>query len=407
MKCKIVTAAVLAPVVAGMISCSQNKTNEMGSYGYDREFLTERGIETLELVGGDGESRLLVAPGYQGRVMTSSAAGEAGDSYGWINYRFIESGERSAQFNPVGGEERFWLGPEGGAFSLYFAPGEEQIYKNWVVPSLIDTERFDIVAQSAGEVTFTKSAVLENASGTRFDIGIRRTISMLDRGTVGAMLGGEIPAEAKMVAYTTANTIRNNGSEAWTKEGGLVSIWLLSHFTPTPTTTVFIPFDPAAEGTIVNDDYFGKVPSERLLVEEDMIYFKIDGEYRSKIGVPYGRARNMCGSYDSAKKVLTILSYNLPGGPRDYVNGKWGVQDDPFGGDVINAYNDGLTDEGTIMGPFYEIESSSPGAPLAPGGELSHVQSIIHIQADDAVIAPIVERLFGVELTEIVSKFAK
>lgn len=57
--------------------------------------------------------------------MTSTADGDGGDSYGWINYRFIEAGEQSQQFNPVGGEERFWIGPEGGAFSYYFKPGAE------------------------------------------------------------------------------------------------------------------------------------------------------------------------------------------------------------------------------------------------------------------------------------------
>lgn len=390
-----------------LCSCGSEKSHEMGSYGYDSDFFANKGIETIELYSEDGESRLLIAPGYQGRVMTSTAAGENGDSYGWINYKFIEAGEVSPQFNPVGGEERFWLGPEGGPFSLYFKPGEEQVYKNWVVPSLIDTERFDIEDQGAGRVRFAKKASLKNASGTQFDMAIERTIALLDRTAVASMLGVEIPASAKMVAYTTDNVVRNTGLQTWTKETGLVSIWLLCHFTPTPTTTVFIPYDEDATGTIVNDDYFGKVPSDRLIAENGMIYFKIDGEYRSKIGVPYGRAKSICGSYDSAKKVLTLLSYNLPDGPQDYVNGKWGPQDDPFNGDVINAYNDGMTDEGTIMGPFYEIESSSPGAPLSAGESLRHVQNIVHIQAGDEVIAPIVKHLFGVELADVVSKFAK
>lgn len=34
--------------------------------------------------------------------MTSTADGDGGDSYGWINYRFIEAGEQSQQFNPGG-----------------------------------------------------------------------------------------------------------------------------------------------------------------------------------------------------------------------------------------------------------------------------------------------------------------
>ena len=64
--------------------------------------------------------------------MTTSASGDEGDSYGWINYRFIREGKVSPQFNPVGGEERFWLGPEGGPFSLYFKEGQEQVYDNWI-----------------------------------------------------------------------------------------------------------------------------------------------------------------------------------------------------------------------------------------------------------------------------------
>ena len=89
----------------------------------------------------------MVIPAWQGRVMTSSASGDEGDSFGGINYRFIDKGEISTQFNPVGGEERFWLGPEGGPFSLYFKGGQEQVYDNWVVPAVLDTEPFKVEAK--------------------------------------------------------------------------------------------------------------------------------------------------------------------------------------------------------------------------------------------------------------------
>lgn len=79
----------------------------MGTYGYDADFLKAHAIEFLELYSPDGQSKVLIAPGYQGRVMTTTAAGDAGDSYGWLNYKLIGSGEVSPQFNPVGGEERF------------------------------------------------------------------------------------------------------------------------------------------------------------------------------------------------------------------------------------------------------------------------------------------------------------
>ena len=58
----------------------------------------------------------------------------------------------SSQFNPVGGEERFWLGPEGGPFSLYFKEGQEQVYDNWIVPPVLDTEAFDIKSQDNSSI---------------------------------------------------------------------------------------------------------------------------------------------------------------------------------------------------------------------------------------------------------------
>ena len=42
---------------------------------------------------------------------------------------------------------------------------------------------------------------------------------------------------------------------------------------------VFIPYKQDAEGTIVNDEYFGKIPADMLIKENGIIYFKIDGLY--------------------------------------------------------------------------------------------------------------------------------
>ncbi len=386
-------------------ACGGAKQYPMGTYGYDAQFLRKHDISTIELCSADGQSKVMLIPAWQGRVMTTSACGDQGDSYGWINYKFIEAGAVSPQFNPVGGEERFWFGPEGGPFSLYFKKGQQQVYENWVVPPVIDTEGFEVAEQSADRVVFTKQASLVNASDTRFDIGIRRTVSLLGAEEVSSAFGISLKQGMKMVAYSTENVITNNGAAAWTKQGGLVSVWMLGMFTPTPTTTVFIPYNTAAEGTIVNDEYFGKVPADRLKVEDGMIYFKIDGQMRTKIGIPGPRARELCGSYDSSKGVLTLLWCGLPEGQATYVNGQWGEQDDPFNGDAINSYNDGPVADGSIMGPFYEIETSSPGAELAPGGSLTHTQKVLHIQGSEAQIAPIVKDLFGVELGSITAKF--
>ena len=89
-----------------------------GSYGYDAAFLKKPLNNTVELWNEDG-ARVLLTADYQGRVMTSSTDGDSGNSAGWINYDLIASGKFRSQFNPVGGEERFWIGPEGGQYSFY------------------------------------------------------------------------------------------------------------------------------------------------------------------------------------------------------------------------------------------------------------------------------------------------
>lgn len=401
-----IRSITLTSLTAALCACAGGeKHSEMGTYGYDLMFFAKQGIETVELQSPDGNSRILVIPSYQGRVMTSTACGDQGDSYGWINYKFIGSGERNPQFNPTGGEERFWIGPEGGPNSYYFKKGDEQVYANWKVPAAIDTETYDIASKNARSITFTKRFELINASDYRFTIGVKRTIELLDEQKVADVLGVGIPDGVKYIAYSTDNELTNLGKEAWTRQTGMPSVWLLGMFNPTPTTTVFIPYNKDFDGRKVNDAYFGKIPADRLTLDDGMLYFKIDGKYRSKLGLPAGSARDICGSYDSQKGVLTIIKYSLPAGPADYVNGQWGEQDDPFSGDVINSYNDGLTEDGTLMGPFYEIETSSPGAALRPSESLSHLQYTMHFQGDEQQIASIVKTVFGVELEQITARF--
>lgn len=402
---RIVLSMLVATLLCG---CAGNKKEyKMGTYGFDLAFIKKHNIEVLELSSEDGQSKVMVIPAWQGRVLTTTAGGDEGDSYGWINYKLIESGEVSPQFNPVGGEERFWLGPEGGPFSWYFKKGQEQVHSNWVVPSVIDTEAYAIEKQDEKSVVFAKDFSLVNASDVKFDMNLRRVVSLLDKAEMSQVLGVDIPESLDAIAYSSNNILTNRGASAWTKETGMPSIWMLGLFNPTPTTTVFIPYDKNCQGKIVKDDYFGKIPSDRLVLEDGMLYFKIDGLCRTKLGLPPGSATGIAASYDTEKSVLTILKYVAPAEDALYVNSQWGEQEDPFDGDVINSYNDGPTEDGTIMGPFYEIEASSPAAELEPGESLSHVQYTMHIQGDRDVIDPLVNAIFGVGLDKITSVFSK
>ncbi|HEY0466124.1 MAG TPA: DUF6786 family protein, partial [Polyangiaceae bacterium] len=68
-----------------------------------------------------------------------------------------------------------------------------------------------------------------------------------------------------------------------------------------------------------------------------------------------------------------------------YVNSMWERQAAPYAGDVINSYNDGPPAPGKPpLGGFYEIESSSPAAALAPGGSLRHEHQTYHFSGPRA-----------------------
>jgi hypothetical protein len=61
-------------------------------------------------------------------------------------------------------------------------------------------------------------------------------------------------------------------------------------------------------------------------------------------------------------------------------NGKF--KKEPYKGDVINSYNDGPLEDGSQLGPFYEIEASSPALGLKKGMSGSYRQVACHLQAD-------------------------
>jgi hypothetical protein len=361
--------------------------------------------KVVTLASTDGLAQIAIAPGYQGRVMTSTADGLQGMSFGYIHRAGVEAGARQPHMTVLGGEDRFWLGPEGGQFALYFPPGAAFDADHWQVPQPIDWDSWPIKTQTDRAVTFERDMTLTNYSGTTFSIQVHRTVSLLDKSGIGGTLGAMPGASTRVVAYESENRIVNTGTNTWTKETGLVSIWILGMYRPAPHTTVIVPFVPGPEaqfGPIVNDKYFGAIGDDRLRIGAHAMFFKADGQKRGKIGVPRPRARDAAGSYDPVAKVLTIVRFTLPQLATDYVNSMWEHQADPFHGDVVNSYNDGpLTPGAAPMGPFYEIESSSPAAALEPGESIQHTHRTFHLQGPEAELDAVARAVLGVSLSEI------
>lgn len=372
-----------------------------GTFGYDLNFLKKYHKDLVIL--GDDSSQIIVLPAYQGRVMTSTANGNNGASFGWINHELIASQKTTAHFSAYGGEERIWLGPEGGQFSIYFKKGVDFKMDNWFVPKEIDTESFELVSSTKTVANFSKEIKLGNYSGTGFDLKINRTIRILNSDNIENSLGIKIPQNIQKVGFESENILTNKGKKQWDKKTGMLSIWILSMLNASENTTVAIPYkqgDDTKLGKIVTDDYFGKVPNERLKVNNGLILFKADANYRSKIGISPDRVMPILASYDANNQVLTITQFSFSDQNKDYVNSSWKLQDNPFEGDVLNAYNDGPVDD-KQMGKFYEMESSSPAIALKANESIKHNHRTIHLKGNKADLDEICVKLLGVKTDKI------
>jgi hypothetical protein len=380
---------------------SKSSEFNKGEYGYDLEFL-KKYLHPVELINSD--SRLIIVPEYQGRVMTSTSSGLKGFSYGWMNYDLISSKVIQDHFNPYGGEERIWLGPEGGQFSLFFKKDTTFSLANWFVPAALDKEPFNVESRDDRSVTLNKNLKLENFSGTIFNVEITRKVTLLTRDEIINSLGKIIDKSIHVVAFQSENRLKNTGNKSWSRDGGALSVWMLSMLNPSSDVTVVLPFRVGDRGNIVSD-YFGKIPENRLKVSENAVFFLADGKFRSKIGITPQRAVPVIGSYDAKNNILTLIEFSLSETAGEYVNSALEIQKEPFKGDVINSYNDGPAGTGPQLGPFYELEISSPAAFLKPGEEICHIQKIYHLEGSEKTLDTIAKSLLHVSLSEIKNIF--
>jgi hypothetical protein len=364
------------------------------TFANDLDFL--RKYKEVVVLGSSGR-QVAIVPSYQARVMTSTADGEKGVSFGWINYDLIKSKEYTPHINAVGGEERFWLGPEGGQYGLFFKKGQAFEFANWQTPAVLDTVSFDLINNTGNSATFSKTFDIENYQGTVFSINVERKISLLDEDAVKQAIGVDISG-VKWIAYETANTVKNTGVNNWDTSGGALSIWLLSMLKSSPQTTMLIPYKKGAD-SLINDTYFGKVPAERLIRKDGIIAFKGDAGYRSKIGVAPGAVIPLSASYDAQRNVLTLIRYDY-NGDAAYVNSAWSMQPFPYKGDVANAYNDGPNETGKQLGAFYELESSSRALFLQSNQSFTHNQRIFHFQGAKKDLDLIARKTLGISLDD-------
>jgi hypothetical protein len=382
-------------------------TFEKGTFGYDLNYLSKKDSGIIVLSGDGGQSQIIVSPGYQAKVFTSSADGVQGKSLGYVGYRALDAETPDEHMNGYGGENRFWIGPEGGKYSVFFRPGAGQTYAQWHTPPAIDTEPWDVVRANRGSVSLKKEMEVTNYVGSRLKLRIDRTVSLIETPEIRAGLSIDLNSNIKTVAYTTENVITSLNDFEWTRETGAVCIWILDMFHPGPRAVTLVPYfegDEREWGKIVTSDYFGEIPADRLKIHSGVICLKTDGKYRSKLGLNGRRTRATAGNYDPDAGRLTVITYDVN---RDaiYLSQEWNPDREPLSGDAMNAYNDGPLEDGSIMGPFLELESVSPAAFLSPMKSLSHRHAVYHFLGEEKDLEPIARKLLGISLGEVKNVF--
>ena len=136
--------------------------------------------------------------------MISSSEGDAGFSYGWINRELITSGKTLPHMNAFGGEDRFWMGTEGGQFSVFFAKGATFEFANWCTPAVLDTLPFKVISTSGDHAVFGARFALTNYSGTRFEIEVRRNVRVSRMSIAPFILAGRNPSWTEWLARPSA-----------------------------------------------------------------------------------------------------------------------------------------------------------------------------------------------------------
>lgn len=405
----------------------------------------EMKTKVLELCNEYG-ARVAVCPDWNGRVMTSTADGLDGDSFGMLNVPEIERGGDDYSYRFFGGEDQFTLSPEGGPFSLYFAvdPDESAVRKQQVeMPVGYQEGKFIAdFSPPAPEIRMRRNIQMMNLAGARFDLDVVRTVRLTDSSDFSALFGETVASameeqDVSYVSYQTTSSLINRGG-GLSKNSGLVSVRIRSMFNSTPHHVVVIPFRPGSEeelGPRVYVEFFGMAPHGRIRLLPEAALLRADGRYRCQIGVSRKRALPYIGAIDLRNGVLSFVSYNLPPDPcefdylgnafcetvgnttcdfmrtRDYyfseslapASGDPG--DNPYGGEVLRAYSSGPAGpRDNSGGAFYEFNTFSPAFALQKNEMMSHVQYTTHINADRDTLDFLLRNLLHTELDFVYRK---
>ncbi|MDR0610062.1 MAG: hypothetical protein LBG58_08135 [Planctomycetaceae bacterium] len=334
--------------------------------------------ELYNQIGG----RIVICPDWNGNVMTSTCDGIDGSSFGLINVKAIETGQRDWFYNSYGGEDQFLFLPEDGMFVIDSLPQ----------PSIIRMRR---------------SVRLNTNHGNRAELDIIRTVRLLEHHEIHFVFGNAAAIsldqmDVSFVGFVTVNSIVNSAvrSPSWIHP---VSIQIRGMFNSGQSTVAIIPFQPVNENELglaipvpVDTDFFGSSPHGRLRFLPSAVLLRADGKYRCQVTVSRKRVKPVLGALDFREGTLTLIAFDLDLPYSDESN------------QTVRAYNHGPSFPGEKdFAPFYEFNIFSLIHELPHGETQTLHQYTLHINADNRTLTYLIQEVLGVEYEQVYEKMMK
>jgi hypothetical protein len=341
-------------------SCS-NTPDMKKNTGTNKDLIDALEGHTRNLVFGTSDGpQLIITPELSARVLGASFDGDTGENLMWVNDSILDGSywaEKPYYWNAGG--YRTWIAPE----DLFFLDENNE----WFVPASLDPAPYRITEQSDYSVTLEADVNLKTNIDKYYKTIIRRRISLLTETPYDV---GTLPEDVKYMGIDLMHSLTNNSEEFIGVDLPYICLWNLLQINPSGTTLV--PLVEGYDPKTAYREYFDPL-GDRLVVSNDIISVKIDGEYRSKIGIRPEACKSgiafLRDNHDNTGILFVMLLSIDPNGI--YVDKPWGTESDY--GDAIELYND----DGN-MGGFAEIECHGPAKQLKRGEIQSH-QATLHI----------------------------
>ncbi|MCE5251705.1 hypothetical protein LLG96_15970 [bacterium] len=381
------TVSVMLPVVIifGMVACSQDPGVIKPAPANSNQALLNalKGRSQPVVLGSENGPQIIITPELSARVLGAAIKGAADENLMWVNTAVLDGSIwEKKPLNWNAGGLRSWLAPE----DLFFVDANQDP-GTWFVPSALDPVTFRVIEQSAQNASFEADMDIPANTGQVYKITFRRSIELL---TTPPAEAGALPAGVEFLGIRKTHSITNRSDEVIGEQLPFVCLWSLLQLNP--SGTMLIPLREGADPKTAYREYFNPL-GDRLVVQNNIISVKIDGKYRSKIGVrpeAAGKGEAFLRDNRDGTGILYAKVFSVdPSGK--YVDKPWGKPS--AYGDAVEMYND----DGK-SGGFCEVECHSPAKKLVKGDTQTYSLDLLIFRGPIGELKNIGSKLYDVDL---------